>query len=129
MLAVLEAVQRGEVAPADALARLGELPFRDLGFARVDTHRELRQGAPEAILAEGKAPEEIEAIARAMLEERRGQRAGDARRRGRARRRCARSRRTPRRTSARGSPGWRATCRRRAGWSRSSPAGRRTGRS
>jgi hypothetical protein len=43
--------------------------FRDLGFARVDTDRERRQGAPEAILAEGKAPEEIAAIARAMLEE------------------------------------------------------------
>ena len=75
ILAVLEAVQRGETAPADALARLGELPFRDLGFARVDTDREPRQGAPEAILAEGKTPEEIEAIARALLDERRGQRA------------------------------------------------------
>jgi pyridinium-3,5-biscarboxylic acid mononucleotide synthase len=42
--------------------------FRDLGFARVDTDRDRRQGAPEAILAEGKAPEEIEAIARALLE-------------------------------------------------------------
>src|SRR5262245_66310031 len=42
--------------------------FRDLGFARVDTDRERRQGAPEAILAEGKAPEEIEAIARALVE-------------------------------------------------------------
>jgi NCAIR mutase (PurE)-related protein len=68
VLSVLEAVQRGEVAAADALARLGELPFRDLGFARVDTHRELRQGAPEAILAEGKTPDEVAAIARALLE-------------------------------------------------------------
>jgi pyridinium-3,5-biscarboxylic acid mononucleotide synthase len=42
--------------------------FRDLGFARVDTDRELRQGAPEAILAEGKTPDEVEAIARALLE-------------------------------------------------------------
>ena len=68
MLALLEAVRRGETVPADALAQLRELPFRDLGFARVDTHRELRQGAPEAILAEGKTPDEIEAIARALLE-------------------------------------------------------------
>jgi NCAIR mutase (PurE)-related protein len=68
LLAMLEAVQRGELAPADAFARIGELPFRDLGFARVDTHRELRQGAPEAILAEGKTPDEVEAIARALLE-------------------------------------------------------------
>jgi NCAIR mutase (PurE)-related protein len=43
--------------------------FRDLGFARVDIDRERRQGAPEAILAEGKAPEEVAAIARAMLDE------------------------------------------------------------
>jgi pyridinium-3,5-biscarboxylic acid mononucleotide synthase len=43
--------------------------FRDLGFARVDTDRERRQGAPEAILAEGKAPGEIAAIARAMLDD------------------------------------------------------------
>ena len=43
--------------------------FRDLGFARVDTDRERRQGAPEAILAEGKAPEEVAAIARAMLDD------------------------------------------------------------
>ena len=68
MLSVLEAGQRGELAPADALARMGEAPFRDLGFARVDTHRELRQGAPEAILAEGKTPDEVEAIAHALLE-------------------------------------------------------------
>jgi hypothetical protein len=43
--------------------------FRDLGFARVDTDRERRQGAPEAILAEGKSAEEVAAIARAMLED------------------------------------------------------------
>ena len=68
VLALLEQVARGQVRPADAAARLGDLPFRDLGFARVDTHRELRQGAPEAVLAEGKAPEEVEEIARALLE-------------------------------------------------------------
>jgi pyridinium-3,5-biscarboxylic acid mononucleotide synthase len=68
VLALLEGVRRGEVATGDAADRLAELPFRDLGFARVDVHRELRQGAPEAILAEGKTPEEIEAIARALLD-------------------------------------------------------------
>jgi len=40
---------------------------RDLGFARIDTDRARRQGAPEAVLAEGKAPEEVEAIVAAML--------------------------------------------------------------
>jgi pyridinium-3,5-biscarboxylic acid mononucleotide synthase len=42
--------------------------FRDLGFARVDTDREARQGAPEGIVGEGKTPDEIEAIARALLD-------------------------------------------------------------
>ena len=43
-------------------------PFVDLGFARVDTDREARQGAPEAIMGEGKTPEEISGIARALLD-------------------------------------------------------------
>ena len=68
MLAVLEGVQRGEISLTDALTRIGEVPFRDLGFARVDTHRELRQAAPGGDLAEGKTPDEIEAIARALVE-------------------------------------------------------------
>ena len=42
--------------------------FRDLGFARVDTDREARQGAPEGIMAEGKTPAEVAAIALALLE-------------------------------------------------------------
>ncbi|HEX6025418.1 MAG TPA: nickel pincer cofactor biosynthesis protein LarB [Solirubrobacter sp.] len=42
--------------------------FRDLGFARVDTDREARQGAPEGIVAEGKTPEEIAAIASGLLD-------------------------------------------------------------
>lgn len=45
-----------------------ERPFVDLGFARVDTDREARQGAPEAIFAEGKTPAEIAEIARALLD-------------------------------------------------------------
>ena len=53
--------------PDDALEELTSLPYRDLGFARVDVHRELRQGAPEAVLAEGKAPEQVVAIVEAML--------------------------------------------------------------
>ena len=54
--ALLVAVAGREIAPSEAAKRLGTLPFRDLGFARVDTHRELRQGAPEAIMGEGKTP-------------------------------------------------------------------------
>jgi NCAIR mutase (PurE)-related protein len=68
LLSLLEEVESGALAPSAALERLARLPFRELGFARIDTHRELRQQAPEAVLAEGKAPEEVEAIVRAMLE-------------------------------------------------------------
>jgi NCAIR mutase (PurE)-related protein len=65
---LLTRVQRGQVSPEAALRQLAELPFRDLGFARADLHRELRQGAPEAVLAEGKTPEQVAAITRAMLD-------------------------------------------------------------
>jgi NCAIR mutase (PurE)-related protein len=60
-------VRRGEVEPRSALERLEQLPFLDLGFARADLHRELRQGAPEAVLAEGKTVEQVVAIAGALL--------------------------------------------------------------
>ncbi len=65
---LLDGVRRGEIEPAHALELLAELPYRDLGFARVDVHRELRQGAPEAVLAEGKTPEQVAAIVSALLE-------------------------------------------------------------
>jgi hypothetical protein len=65
---LLDDVRAGTTTVDDALERLSELPFRDLGFARVDIHRELRQGAPEAILAEGKTPEQVAAIFLALLE-------------------------------------------------------------
>jgi pyridinium-3,5-biscarboxylic acid mononucleotide synthase len=68
LLALLEEVENGELEPAEALERLASLPFRDLGFARLDTHRELRQQAPEAVLAEGKTADEVEKIVSAMLE-------------------------------------------------------------
>jgi len=64
---LLEAVQRGEVSRAEALERFASLPVIDLGFARLDAHRELRQGAPEAVLAEGKTPEQVAAIVEALL--------------------------------------------------------------
>lgn len=66
--ALLDAVRTGTTSPEDALERLASLPFRDLGFARVDVHRELRQGAPEAVLAEGKTPEQVAGIVAALLE-------------------------------------------------------------
>ncbi len=65
---LLEAVSAGRLDVSAALEQLAQLPFRDLGFARVDTHRELRQGAPEAVLAEGKTHEEVAQIVRALLD-------------------------------------------------------------
>jgi NCAIR mutase (PurE)-related protein len=63
---LLEKVQRGEVAVDTALERLRHLPFEDLGFAKVDHHRALRQGFPEVILGEGKEISDITDIARAI---------------------------------------------------------------
>jgi NCAIR mutase (PurE)-related protein len=64
---LLDRLRRGEVDPGVASARilsaLRSAPFEDLGFARVDTHRELRQGFPEVILGIGKTPSQIAAIA------------------------------------------------------------------
>jgi NCAIR mutase (PurE)-related protein len=65
---LLDGVHAGTTTVDDALERLSELPFRDLGFARVDLHRELRQGAPEAVLAEGKTPDQVAEIFVALLE-------------------------------------------------------------
>ena len=87
---LLEGVRAGTTSPDDALERLSELPYRDLGFARVDLHRELRQGAPEAVLAEGKTPSRWRAIVAALLEGGAGSVLVDARRRGGARAPCAR---------------------------------------
>ena len=65
--ALLLAVRDGSLSVDEALARLRDLPFTDLGFARLDTHRELRQGLPEAIYAAGKTGPEVVAIARSLL--------------------------------------------------------------
>jgi NCAIR mutase (PurE)-related protein len=68
LAALLEEVRLGRVDPRDAVDRFAALPYRDLGFARVDTHREVRQGAPEAVLADGKTPEQVCGIVSALLE-------------------------------------------------------------
>ncbi|NLE86848.1 MAG: nickel pincer cofactor biosynthesis protein LarB [Myxococcales bacterium] len=61
---LLEGLQRGEVDVEAALDELKRLPFSDLGFARIDHHRALRQGAPEVVLGSGKSPAQIQAIAK-----------------------------------------------------------------
>jgi pyridinium-3,5-biscarboxylic acid mononucleotide synthase len=64
---LLDAVARGEIAATDAAERLARLPTSDLGFARVDTHRELRTGLPEVIFGPGKTPAQIRSIAAELL--------------------------------------------------------------
>jgi pyridinium-3,5-biscarboxylic acid mononucleotide synthase len=60
--ALLEQVARGETAVSDALQRLRDLPFKDLGYANVDHHRALRVGMPEVIFGTGKTFEQIQGI-------------------------------------------------------------------
>src|SRR5438034_11638841 len=67
LLKILESVKAGELAPDKAIKRLKNLPFEDLGFAKVDHHRELRQGFAEVVLGKGKTPQQVAEIVRAML--------------------------------------------------------------
>ena len=60
--ALLEEVAAGALTPEQALARLRTLPYEDLRFARVDLHRSLRHGVPEAVYCAGKTPEQVVAI-------------------------------------------------------------------
>src|SRR5207247_7458154 len=62
----LEAVASGARRPEQAMVRLRDLPVDDLGFARVDLHRSLRHGVPEAVFCEGKTPAQVVAIARRL---------------------------------------------------------------
>ncbi|MBM3290108.1 MAG: nickel pincer cofactor biosynthesis protein LarB [Candidatus Hydrogenedentes bacterium] len=56
---MIEAVAAGTMSTSAALDRLRALPFEDIGFAKVDHHRDLRQGHPEAIFGAGKSPDQI----------------------------------------------------------------------
>ncbi|MDQ3680233.1 MAG: nickel pincer cofactor biosynthesis protein LarB [Actinomycetota bacterium] len=66
---LLDDVRSGALGPDEALQRLRRLPFADLGFARVDHHRPLRQGLPEAVYAPGKTPDQCAAIVAELLAE------------------------------------------------------------
>jgi NCAIR mutase (PurE)-related protein len=68
ILELLQRIASGALTPDAALLRLQTLPFEDLGFAKVDLHRGLRQGMAETIFGEGKTPEQIVAIVRKMQE-------------------------------------------------------------
>ncbi len=66
--ALLAAVAAGRVEPADATARLARLPYAELGMARIDHHRALRQGMPEAVYGPGKTPAQCVAIVAELLD-------------------------------------------------------------
>ena len=65
---LLVEVSKGKIPVEDAVSELRDLPFKDLGYARVDHHRELRCGFPEVIFCQGKEPGDITEIAASILE-------------------------------------------------------------
>ncbi len=64
---LIEGISSGAISADEAVARLQAMPFTDLGFARVDHHRALRQGRPEAVYAPGKSPDHLVAIVADLL--------------------------------------------------------------
>ncbi len=64
---VLKTLSRGDCTVAEALERLKTLPFEDLEFAKLDSHRELRKGIPEAIYTPGKTEKQVMEIASRVL--------------------------------------------------------------
>jgi NCAIR mutase (PurE)-related protein len=67
VLDLLNRIREGKLTPDQGLERLKHLPFEDLGFARVDHHRTLRQGFPEVIFSPGKTPDQVAKIVRSLL--------------------------------------------------------------
>ena len=65
---LLEQVQSGKTSVDGALSQLKTLPYKDLGFAKIDTHRALRRGFPEVIFCEGKTVEQVSQIVEHMLD-------------------------------------------------------------
>lgn len=64
----LEAVKNGEISVDDAVMELKKAPFEDIGFAKIDLHRGIRQGAAEVIYGAGKTAEQINGIIRTMTD-------------------------------------------------------------
>jgi len=65
--ALLDEVRAGAVDVDAAIDRLKHLPFEDLGFAKVDHHRALRQGIPEVVFGKGKTPEQVLGIVGSLV--------------------------------------------------------------
>jgi len=67
VLKLLKSVEQGKLTPKAAVERLKHLPFEDIGFAKVDHHRALRQGYAEVVFGKGKTPAQVAEIVRAMV--------------------------------------------------------------
>ena len=63
---LLEQVREGSLTTGQALDLLRDLPYQDLGYARLDHHRPLRTGSPEVVLGKGKTPEQVSGIVAAL---------------------------------------------------------------
>ena len=63
---LLEQVRDGQLTTEQALDRLRDLPYQDLGYARIDHHRPLRTGSPEVVLGKGKTPQQVAGIVTAL---------------------------------------------------------------
>lgn len=68
LLSLLQSIASHKLEPQDALEDLKDLPYADLGFARLDVHRTLRHGYAEVIFSPGKTPEQIVSIVRKLRE-------------------------------------------------------------
>jgi NCAIR mutase (PurE)-related protein len=67
ILNALYQVKQGDISPEEMLIKLRLQPFEDLGYAKIDHHRALRQGAKEVIYGQNKTPEQIAGIAERMI--------------------------------------------------------------
>lgn len=65
---LLENVKEGRVGVEEAYGELKKLPFEDLGFAKIDHHRNIRNGYPEVVFCQGKTVEQIKSIVQKLME-------------------------------------------------------------
>ena len=64
---MLDGVRSGLVPVDDAVSEIKKLPYKDMGFAKIDHHRELRTGYPEVVFCQGKTPEQVRLIVSELL--------------------------------------------------------------
>ena len=66
ILELLRNIERGHITPEEGALKLKLMPFEDLGYAKIDHHRSIRQGQQEVIFGQNKTPEQIAGIVKAM---------------------------------------------------------------